>query len=516
MDLNYPFRLYPLKGRNIITPYINDTYLYNIKKLYDDITSLIDSIDSNELIILIIGSLIDEQPNCKFSDESYRQHLPIFVKKYMEENEYNHVRIICISPLLNDDNIPTFIKESMNEFKWFNVDDNKYVSSNYNLSYDFYHTLFPEYIETDFVSNTEKKYYLKHNNSLYRLPRLYYRNTVLRNNFKIVGNYRDKIVLTLKDEHYGSFYNFYKSSPSENDKIFVRMFLNKLKLLINTLENKSGGMLVLNYAVFRNNWACTSFYYFFQTFYQENNKYKNMKFLNYEFVESKSNKLLEYNKRNYNYESSDIMLKLCRKGRINIISQSYKTKKLKNYSNDNNCNFKFIKIDGDGNCLFNAILKQINNVQLNLGPSDARKIVYNKIINDDDKLKMLKDELIVMPEYENLIKDGNEINKILDLHLYFIREGPYSEEAENVRKDYNLPFSVFFGGNCEIGILGELFNLNIDVINYDNKLIKVMNHNNYNKTIYIKFYGNHYDIAVPKDSDYIYEYKQKKINTLTI
>ena len=288
---------------------------------------------------------------------------------------------------------------------------------------------------------------------------------------------------------------------------------------MNTLEHKSGGMLVLNYAVFRSNWACTSFYYFFQTFYQENNNYQNIKFLNYEFVESKSNKLFEYNKRDYNYESYDIMLKLCRKGRINIISKSYNTKKLKklnNYSNDNNCNFKFIKIDGDGNCLFNAILKQIRNVQLNLGPSDARKIVYNKIINDDDKLNMLKDELIVMQEYENLIKDGNEIDKILDLHLYFIREGPYSEEAEEVRNNYNLPFSVFFGGNCEIGILGELFNLNIDVINYDNKLIKVMNHNNYNKTIYIKFYGNHYDIAVPKDSDDIYEYKQKKVNTLAI
>ena len=51
MDLNYPFRLYPLRARNIITPYIDNTYLYNIKKLYDDITSLIDSIDNNELII---------------------------------------------------------------------------------------------------------------------------------------------------------------------------------------------------------------------------------------------------------------------------------------------------------------------------------------------------------------------------------------------------------------------------------------------------------------------------------
>ena len=519
MDLNYPFRLYPLRARNILTPYIDDTYLHNIKRLYDDIESLTDSIDNNELIILIIGSLIDEQPDCKFSNKSYQQHFPIFVKKYMEENEYNRVRIICISPVLNDDKIPTFIKESMNEFKWYKVDINKYISSNYNLSYDFYQTLFPEYIENDLVTNTRKKYYLKYNSYLYRLPRLYYRNAVLKNNFEIVSRHSDEIVLKLKNEHYASFYNFYKSSPNENDKIFVRMFLNKLKLLISSLEHKSGGMLVLNYAIFRDNWACTPFYYFFQTFYQENNNFQNIKFLNYEFIETKSNNLIEYNKRNYNYEDYNIMLKLGRKGRINIISQNFNTNKFKKFNDniyDNSCDFKFIKIEGDGDCLFNAILKQIDTVQLNLGPCDARKIVYNKIIKDDEKLKMLKDELIVMPEYESLIKDGYEIDKVLELHLYFIREGPYSEEAENVRKNYNLPFSVFFGGNCEIGILGELFNLNIDVINYDNRLIKIMNHNNYNKTIYIKFYGNHYDIAIPKNSDEIHKYIQKNVTNLTI
>ena len=43
-----------------------------------------------------------------------------------------------------------------------------------------------------------------------------------------------------------------------------------------------------------------------------------------------------------------------------------------------------------------------------------------------------------------------------------------------------------------------------------------MDHSNYNKTIYIKFYGNHYDIAIPKDNDEIYKYKQNKVNTLTI
>lgn len=519
MDLNYPFRLYPLKARNIITPYIDDTYLNDIKRLYDDIESLIDSIDNNELIILVIGSLIDEQPDCKFSAESHYQHLPIFVRKYMEDNEYNNVRIICISPVLNDDKIPIFIKKSMNEFKWYKVDINKYVSSNYNISYDFYQTLFPEYIENDLVSNARKKYYLKYNGNLFRLPRLYYRNSVLRNNFEIVSRHSDKIILKLKNEHYNSFHDFYKSSPNENDKIFVRMFLNKLKLLANTLERKSGGMLVLNYAVFRSNWACTPFSYFFETFYQENKNYKNIMFLNYEFIESKSNILIEYNKRNYNYENCNIKLKLGRKGRINIISQILKTKKINksyNYLDDNTCDFKFIKIEGDGDCLFNAILKQIDTDQLNLGSCDARKIVYNKIINDDEKLKMLKDELIVMPEYESLIKDGYNIDKVLELHLYFIREGPYSEDAENIRKNYNLPFSVFFGGNCEIGILGELFNLNIDVINYDNKLIKIMDHNNYNKTIYIKFYGNHYDIAIPKDSDEIYKFKQENVNNLII
>ena len=183
---------------------------------------------------------------------------------------------------------------------------------------------------------------------------------------------------------------------------------------------------------------------------------------------------------------------------------------------DKSCDFKFINIDGDGDCLFNSILKQIPNSHFKLGACDARKIVYNKIISDDEKLKMLKDELSVMSEYESLINNEYNIDKILDLHLYFIKEGPYSDEAENIRKNYNLPFSVFFGGNCEIGILGELFNLNIDIINYDDKLIKVMDHNNCYKTIYIKFYGNHYDIAIPKDSDEVHKYKQNEVSSLTI
>ena len=40
--------------------------------------------------------------------------------------------------------------------------------------------------------------------------------------------------------------------------------------------------------------------------------------------------------------------------------------------------------------------------------------------------------------------------------------------------------------------------------------------NNHNKTIYIKFYGNHYDIAIPKESYDIYKYKKHKISSLTI
>ena len=35
--LNYPFRQYPIRANNILTPYIDPKYIDNVKKLYHDI-----------------------------------------------------------------------------------------------------------------------------------------------------------------------------------------------------------------------------------------------------------------------------------------------------------------------------------------------------------------------------------------------------------------------------------------------------------------------------------------------
>ena len=42
-----------------------------------------------------------------------------------------------------------------------------------------------------------------------------------------------------------------------------------------------------------------------------------------------------------------------------------------------------------------------------------------------------------------------------------------------MREKLKLPFSVYFGGNCEIGILSRLFSINIKIVNYDNSIINV-------------------------------------------
>ena len=80
MDLNFPFRAYPIRSSNIITPFYGDQYIRNVKRLYNDIESLTDTIDENEIVLLIIGSLIDEDPNNYYSKYNYLQHLPIFIK----------------------------------------------------------------------------------------------------------------------------------------------------------------------------------------------------------------------------------------------------------------------------------------------------------------------------------------------------------------------------------------------------------------------------------------------------
>ena len=73
-----------------------------------------------------------------------------------------------------------------------------------------------------------------------------------------------------------------------------------------------------------------------------------------------------------------------------------------------------------------------------------RKIVVNDIQSKPDLMCMLKEEVSLMNEYSNY---KNNMNEKLKLHLYFIREGPYSKEAEDLRNKLDLPFSVFFGGN---------------------------------------------------------------------
>ena len=487
MDLNYPFRQYPIRANNILTPFINSEYINNVKKLYHDIENLSFNVEDKQLVILVIGSLIDENNDRNFSDDSYHQHLPLFVRKYLEEND-NSVKIICVSPRLNGE--PQFIKKTKHKYGWYKYENNKYISSNFNLTYDFYYTLFPEHIDSDYVNKNGKSYYLKYNQKYCKLPMLYYRNTNYKRFYQEVYDYYDQKILRLKDNLLEQIYDIYNSSPTDNDKIFVNMFHEKLTNLTKELEKKSGSLLVLNYSVFCSNWICTSFYYFFETLYKNLESYTNVKFLTYSFVESKSDELIEYKKKSYNYEDNEIILEIKRKGRISI--NKHFSKNTKENANVNS-EFKIIEINGDGDCLFNSILKQCNN-NMNIDTKDLRKIVVNEINSNDNLKTMVKEEVSTMNEYSKYVE--NNLDEALNLHLYFIKEGPYCKDADKMRERLKLPFSVFFGGDCEIGILSKLFSVNIKIVNYDDTIINVTE-DLFSDTIYIKFNGNHYDIAVP-------------------
>lgn len=515
MDLSYPFRIYPMKSNNVFTPYINHKYTKNIKTLYQDLESLCYSLDNNHLVIFVIGSLIDEQSDKVYSINSHYQHLPVFVKKHMENND-TPVKIICISPKLESDNIPVFIKKSMNEFQWYKYDELKYTSSLYNLTYDFYHTLFPEYIENDFVNIQNQDYYLKKNNKYLRLPKLYYRNSNYKLNYDVVEDYYNNKVLKLKNNVLDHFYDIYKSSSSENDKMFVNIFLEKCELLVKKLQSVSGSLLILNYAVFCDNWICASYFYFFESFYKKIKDYPNIKILNYDFIQNISDQLIDYNKKSYGYENTNIILEIKRNGRLKISDDVYEKKIIKKLLKIDNLYFQINKINGDGDCLFNSILKQ-STTNLNLTVFDARKIIVQEIEKNEDIKKLLKEEILTMSEYNNI--SLNKIDETLQLHLYFIKEGPYCEQADKLRQNLNLPFSVFYGGNCEIGILGKLLNINIKIINYDNKIIDIMD-NIYDKDIFIKFYGDHYDIATLQDDNNNlnshYEYNTSDVHNIMI
>jgi len=521
MDIRYPFRLYPLNSTNILTDYVSSFYLNEVKKLSNKINTI--SVE-NTLVILIIGSLIDETGDHKFSDQQQYQHLPRFIHNYLENSDKN-IKIICIAPGNGKDiEIKSrFIELTKNEYKWKQKTINEFKSNTYpRLSYNFYNTLFPEYIEKDFAEiNGKNLYFYKNGPTELRIPQLYFKNRHIRNIYESKFELGNNVYIKIKDDiNIAQFLDIEYSLPTDSDKIFVNKFHFDLNNLIDRLKENSGSMIILNYSIFRDNWIRTSPFYFFETLYNNFTKYKwsNVKIMNYLYNNNSSTLFDIDNDKIYSYEDKMTEMKIGRNSRIQInkiekinkkvkaceinnnklIEYKKKLRKSKNIININEKQFKIKKVDDDGNCMFNSVLNQFHNCPISV--KDARIIITSEIFSTDYIENLLKEELLTRTEYCKLINQKG-IEFVFDLHLYFMKEGPGCENAEYLRDCYQLPLDVYYGGNYELSILSKLLNVNIRIINTNNNIIDFLqSYNTEFDNIFIKFDGNHYNIAILDDN----------------
>ena len=520
MDLRYPFRLYPLNSTNILTDYISSFYLNEVKKLSNKINTI--SVE-NTFVILIIGSLIDDIVDYQFSDKHQYQHLPRFIHNYLESSDKN-IKIICIAPGNGKDKEikPQFIELTKDEYKWRQKTINEFKSTTYpRLSYNFYNTLFPEYIEKDFAKiNGKDVYFYKNGPTELRIPRLYFKNRHIRNIYESKLELGNNVYIKIKDDiTIAQFLDIEYSLPTDSDKIFVDNFHSNLNNLINRLKENSGSMIILNYSVFRDNWIRTSPFYFFETLYNNFTKYKwsNVKILNYLYNDSSSNLFDINNEKTHSYEDKMTEMKIGRNSRIQInkieninkkvkayeinnksIEYKKKLRKSKDIININEMQFRIKKVNDDGNCMFNSVLNQFHKCPISV--KDARKIIISEIFSTDYIEPLLKEELLTRTEYFKLINEKG-IDFAFDLHLYFMKEGPECENTEYLRDYYKLPLDVYYGGNYELSILSRMLNVNIRIINTNNNIIDFLqSYNTEFENIFIKFNENHYNIAILDDN----------------
>ena len=512
MDLSYPFRLYPLNSRNIVTDYISSRYVSEIIKLNDKLNNLDVK---NTTVILIIGSLIDDMTDYQYSENQQYQHLPRFVHNYVINNS-NKIKIICVAPGngRNDDEIDSrFVNLTKSEYEWTKKTNNEYLSKKYpQLSYSFYNTLFPEFIDSDFVKN-KNAYLYKNGITEHKIPRLYYKNKHFQKMYTIQHETESNIYLKIKENvAIGQFSELGNNLPSETDKLFVNDFHNTINNLVKKLKANSGSLLILNYAVFRDNWISTQTFYFFKTLYDnfKEQRWTNVKLLHYKFEDNSSELYDDINNKNiYSYEDNTIEFKIARNSRIqinNVELYHKKTKETKETKEtiyiNNNILFKLIDVEDDGNCMFNAVLHQFKDIPISV--KNARKLIIAQILSEDNIQVLLKEEIYTRTEYDDLITRKG-IDYVFDLHLYFMKEGPECKNSENIREYYDLPLDVYYGGNYELSILSKLLKINIRIINIDNNIIEFLpSYNTAYDDIYIKYDGDHYNIAT-LDPDHKFE-----------
>merc|ERR1711991_1146188 len=205
-------------------------------------------------------------------------------------------------------------------------------------------------------------------------------------------------------------------------------------------------------------------------------------FLTYEFKLPPSTSLINIETSQiYSYTNKQLVLEFTKENPfLKIISEGsrkYRVKSSENYndntsfSEDVNENSSFsddvnkvvvndkvytIKpVPGDGNCMFKAILDQVDTDMsiLELREKTVSYIKHNLDMIDEIK-RNIRGEGIYTSLIDRWTREGKSqeyINQnIIDMYFYFMSRLPTDPEAERKRLRYRLPLTVYYGGTVEL------------------------------------------------------------------
>ena len=240
------------------------------------------------LNLFIIGSLLDDSPD-HFGNH-YQQHLPEFVLNFAKTNPQKNVNIIVISPSKNEK--IEFIKRTQKKYDWINQKSRTFISGKItNLKYTFFQCPVPEYVGSDFIFRGQY-YNQKDSESNARLNSFFAARPSYRKLLNLTSDRSNNWNFTFKarSELSGNDRNFFdqvqpqfkESLTNDKDIDFFSDFYSALGRFLKRTNLNGGANLCLNYAVFNENWAGVSAYYFLETFYK---KFQHrVLFLTYEFI----------------------------------------------------------------------------------------------------------------------------------------------------------------------------------------------------------------------------------------
>ena len=504
-SINFPYYSYPNAPCGGYTN--GEQYNQDVIKLNDKLEELNYLISDNVLLHISIGApfeeIFTENSNQEIKTKfwfQYQQLIPNHIKRYTETFPHHKVYNIIISPNYNfeDDQIqkikPHFIEKSNDIYNWNKINSKHYISEKYNIETLIYCCPMPS------VDPKNKEIYLR--------------------------------LKELEKTH--SFCDAEKLLQTEFDKVFIARFYSNLSLLFDKINSYHGFITVYSYAVFNQDtafsricrysmfheilslftgsprnrvlgeWIFRHGFYSVLPFIKFSTDvdticycdYKSLdnlpenteiKYLDYYANEFRLNKIKlnnEINKTNKpkNSNKLDIVKK-------NLEKYNYAKNNI--YHDFNYEDFNLIKINPDGDCLFNAV---IQGLRLDINTKIIREKVVEYIKNNFTNEEIFSTININNFSVNNFLTEYRMSDKDF-VELYLKTMGMKACESINIRDYFKLPFEFVFGGYLEIIAICELFKTKINIVR-DSKIIAVLEpiNSNFNKEIYLDYAYNHYNL----------------------